>query len=224
MVDTQKLMEKLGGMSDEELDVLLEKLVAGGGEEEVKEPVKEPPKETPAPPPVVTRPPEPVREPSKPTEWSYDKFAETFRSDPREGLDYVDQAQYGMPVRRMVPALMVGVAQLMKEVQDLRNREFVRSTSSEALPAVEQIIKERGWTPNAQAYDDALAIAKAKGLVKGETKEAHQESVTPPPRIPRGVTEPQEDLSALDNLSPEQIEEVLFKKGVISQRRFTQDR
>jgi len=181
------------------------------------------------PEPVKTEKPSDPNQPQTPQPWDYDQFKEKFLRDPREALDYVDEAQYGMPVRKLVPVLMAGLTQLAKQQQESEKSRFLSSADDfEATPensqVIEQILQERGWQPSYQAYEDALAIGVRQGRIKGKAKPPEkppEPSVQPPPDLPPGGQSEVPDalLQNAENMEMDDLEKLLLKSGVITHGR-----
>jgi hypothetical protein len=162
--------------------------------------------------------------------WDFDKFAKQFVQDPDGALDYMDTAKLGAPVRKLVPMLAAVVQQLGKKVQELEVQNFVKSSdyepSAENRKAIQGIIEERGWEPNARSLQDAYDIAKGRGLIKAktETKEERQETRQEfvPPRVRGNATTVPDQIDSYANDMPiEKLEELLLRGGILANRRFS---
>jgi hypothetical protein len=173
--------------------------------------------------------PKPAVSAEKPS-WDFDKFAKQFVQDPDGALDYMDTVKVGAPVRKLIPPLMMLVQQMAKKVQELEVQNFVRNSDYEPSPenrkAVQAIIEERGWEPNARSLQDAYDIAKGRGLIKSKEKEepvrqqAREEFV--PPRVRGNATPVPDQIDAIaQDLPIEKLEELLLRGGIISHRRFS---
>jgi len=181
--------------------------------------------------PEPKKAPEPQPGPQQPAPFDYDIFAKKFVKDPREGLEYLDVAETGVPVRKAVPVLLNIVGQMAKKLQEIETQQFLDTTPEykptvENRRAVEQIMTERGWQPNRQSLSDAFDIARARGLVKTEERKAEEPPARPfiPPRSPHvatGPTEPTNDelLAAAQTMPIEKLEELLFSAGILKSRR-----
>lgn len=150
-------------------------------------------------------------------------FTDTFVENPDAGLDYLDMTKYGMSTRQAVPQMLGALLALGAKVQELEAASFAPKENVERQ-AVEQVMKERGWQPSRQSYEDALLIAKGRGLVKDkESKptvvEMPQTQTFIPPRTPRGTSEESLDLSteellvAAQSMPLDKLEDLLRRSG-----------
>lgn len=179
-------------------------------------------------------PPEPTQTTPQiqPTPETYDheKFAKLLTKDAREGLDYVDKVQFGMPVRQLVPILVAGMAQLTQRLQKAETQQFIDANPEyqggpETRRAIETIMQERHWQPTRETLQDAYDIARGRGLVKAKKEEPKPETTTPafiPPRPPsRGnaTDEPstQDIIRQANDMPFEKLHDLLVEAGVLSQ-------
>jgi hypothetical protein len=163
-----------------------------------------------------------------PVKWDLNTFTQKFVQDPDEGLEYLEIAKYGMPVRKAVPQMLAITAALAAKVQELETASFAPKVDAERQ-AVEQIMRERNWAPSRQSFQDALDIAKARGMVRTEEKsQERREEPRPqtfiPPRTPRASSEEQpaneeELLRAANDMPLDQLEELLMRAGHLKARR-----
>lgn len=161
-------------------------------------------------------------------EFDMKTFTDKFVNDPDAGLDYLETAKYGMPVRKAVPQLLGAVIALGAKVQELESTSFAPKEAAERQ-AVEQVMKERGWQPSRQAYEDSLLIAKGRGLIK-ESKPKVDEPAQPqtfiPPRTPRGTSEGSQEISneelllAAQSMPMDKLEDLLIRGGLLNGKRF----
>lgn len=232
----EQVLQELQGLSDEEFEQRLVALASGEQEKHEPEPARKVTFRLPdgsviegnsvedvqrivnARAQQSPNPPPPGLTPSEQVKWDYDQFVERFKKDPREGLDYADQSQFGVPIRQLVPVLAVGMSNLMKEVQDLRQREIARQIPQDAIPVVNQLMQELGMPGTPQAYDAALTLAQAKGLIAGPQQQTA--APVPPPRVPRGSAESVASDSQLaqmvDGLDDEALERLVMARGLIT--------
>jgi hypothetical protein len=106
------------------------------------------------------------------TEWNYDTFVDKFKNDPREGLSYYNQAQYGFDPGQAVQNLYGAALEMYKEVQRLQaaevRRQFPALNKQENYAAVEKVMKANNWQPSSQSLEQAYYMAKGQGLIKEE--------------------------------------------------------
>jgi len=122
----------------------------------------------------------PPQNPAAPPSWDMKTFVEKFTEDPDAGLEYMEMAKYGMPIRKVVPQMAALLGAMGQKIQELETNSFAPQDAGER-EAVQKVMQERNWQPSRQSFQDALLIAKAQGLVK--QPEAKQEL---PPRNERG--------------------------------------
>lgn len=158
--------------------------------------------------------------PAKP-EWNMETFVKKFTTDPREGMEYYEVANYGMPVGKAVPQMLAGMLAMAQELQELKTAQFAPQVPEERK-AVEQIMRERNWQPSRQSFQDAADIARARGLFKAKEEEPQVPKTFIPPRVNRSAEDPNADAEILrnvDRLTDEQIEDLLVKAGHLKTRR-----
>jgi hypothetical protein len=175
----------------------------------------------------VAPPPPPQQMGPPPVKWDYKKFQEKFIADPRDGMEYMETSQYGMPTSKLVPLLVNAMGNMAKKMEELEAQDFINSTpeyepSVENRKAVEKLMLERNWKPSRQTFADAFDIAKSRGLVKTR-EDDREESKSKPfiaPRIKRTTgheeTLPDSDLIDKANaMSMKDLEKVLMSAGVL---------
>jgi len=172
--------------------------------------------------------------PPAPPKWDMKSFVDTFSTDPDEGLDYLERAKYGISIRKTVPQMLPILGALVQKVQELEAAQFAPREDSERK-AVEQILRERQWAPSRQSYQDALDIAKGRGILKpAEEKPVEQPrnergqfaspqgatngTVFIPPRTPRTTTDTgsfsqEELLNAAQTMPLDKLKELLKANG-----------
>ena len=171
-----------------------------------------PPAQQPAP-----SSPAPQRQP-----WDYKKFTELFIQDPRQGLEYLEEAHYGFKTAQVVPALAQVVQTLAAELQQVKEQtktSYFSTLPEEERAAVQSILQERGWQLTPQAVQDARDIARARGLVQPK-QEAQQPQQFVPPRTPRTgpkpPASPEELIARAYDMPLDKLEKFLLENGVIT--------
>ena len=165
------------------------------------------------------------QEPEK-VEFNFKTFEEKFLKDPREAQEYMEITQYGMPVTKMVPFLIAGLAQTARRLQELEAYRFVSETegykaSPQNRAVIEQIMRERGWQPSYQTLQDAYLIAKGRGLIDEKPPETKPTTPYTPPRVGGAGSEPSADSvrelrERAYEASLEELENFLIKAGALS--------
>jgi hypothetical protein len=230
MVDTA-----INNMTDEELDALIAELARGGGEKKEEAPVVETP--TPAQPTaeeiarqvaaqmppaqVASQTAQPV---TAPPAFDQKKYAELFINDAGAAQEYLETVKYGMPLSKMLPGLMQVVATQNQQLQELNTYRAAASVPDYAKhkTVVDQLVKERGWSPSPQSYQDALDIARSRNMLPvDEAAPVAPTRSNAPPRLPASRSGGG-DKTTLDsmianarNLTDEQLDELAFKAGII---------
>lgn len=170
--------------------------------------------------------PRPQAQPqAQPPAWDMKTFVEKFTEDPDGGLEYLEVAKYGMPVRKAVPQMLAIMAALGQKVNELETASFAPKEAAER-EAVTQIIRERGWQPSRQAYEDALVLAKATGRIRAQEQPQPQQPEVPrdergrfiPPRIPRttgdqGEQTPEDLIRAAQSMPLDKLHDLLVQAG-----------
>jgi hypothetical protein len=150
--------------------------------------------------------------------WDMDTFVKKFTTDPREGMEYYEVSNYGMPVGRAVPQMLAGMVALAQKVQELEATNYAPKVDEERR-AVEQVMRERNWQPSRQSFQDALLIAQGSGLLKSKEESRTEPTQTfIPPRVPRVSTEEPgtndaEVLRAAETMELEQLHDILVRAG-----------
>lgn len=166
-----------------------------------------------------------------PITYDYDTFVKKFTSDPYSGLDYLDEARQGFSTRQVLPQMLQGVAAMAQRLQTMETQMFAQSapdfTANRSV--VENIVKERGWAQNTQSYQDALDIAKSRGLIAAPQAAPQYQPQAPapqsfiPPRTQTASAPPSGqglDTNQISGMSDSQVEELMLRAGLINQRRF----
>lgn len=103
-------------------------------------------------------------------EWNYDTFVKQFTEDPRKGLEYYNQAQYGFDPGQAVQQLYGAAVEMYKEVQRLQaaeaSRQFPALQKPENREVVDKIITQNGWSRSSQSLEQAYWVAKGQGMIK----------------------------------------------------------
>ncbi len=256
MADTAELFKKLRETPDQLTEAELQELMSVSGAEGDTEPVKEP--EKPAEKAKVTledgtvleadsyeelsrtltaklgehykeeRKPEPGQ-PAAPPKFDMEEFTKKFVKDAREGMEYLETAQYGFPVSKAVPIMAGMVQTLASKVQEIEAQRFLEKhedykPSPENQRVLEGIITQRGWRPGYQAFSDAFAVAKEAGLIKAEEKEKpkerQNETFIPPRTGGRGQQSEGDLVAAAEKMPLDKLENLLIESGYLQKRRF----
>jgi hypothetical protein len=229
MVDTA-----INNMTDEELDALIAELARGGGEKK-----EETPAEPVAPAAMPTaeaiaaqvaaqmpKAPEPTapQQVNAPPAFDQKKYAELFINDAGAAQEYLETVTYGMPLKKMLPGLLQVVAAQNTQLAELNTYRAAASVPDYAKhkTVVDQLVKERGWQPSPQSYQDALDIARSRNMLPVEdAPPVAPTRSNAPPRLPASRSGGG-DKTTLDsmianarNLTDEQLDELAFKAGII---------
>jgi len=163
--------------------------------------------------------PQPSAPPVQRQPWDYKKFTELFVQDPRQGLEYLEEAHYGFKTAQVVPALAQVVQTLAAELQQVKEQtktSYFSTLPEEERSAVQAILQERGWQLTPQAVQDARDIARARGLVQPK---AEQQQFVPPrtPRTgPKPPLSPEELIAKAYDMPLDKLEKFLLENGVIT--------
>lgn len=157
------------------------------------------------------------------------KFEKTFVEDSLAGQEYLETAQYGMPLKQLLAQMAGALGNSLKKLQELEAQQFIDTNpdyepSADNRKAIERVMQERGWQTSRQTLEDAFAIAQAKGLIKakndnsGGTKQQKEEPWIPP-RGNRASEETSAELdllSKLDSMTDEQVHQLAVRAGIVT--------
>ncbi len=168
--------------------------------------------------------------PPAPPKFDMDEFTKRFVKDAREGMEYLETAQYGFPVSRAVPVIAMTMKALADSVQEIQAQRFLDSNDDyvptpENQKILEGIVTKRGWKPGYQSLNDAFAVAKTQGLIKPKEKkqpEQSQEAPFIPPRSNRSaLNTSEEDLHQTATDMPlDKLENLLVQAGFLKSKRY----
>ena len=162
-----------------------------------------------------------------PPKFDMEEFTKRFVKDAREGMEYLETAQYGFPVSKAVPIMAGMVQTLASKVQEIEAQRFLEKhedykPSPENQRVLEGIITQRGWRPGYQAFSDAFAVAKEAGLIKAEIGEKPPETKEKPFVPPRtgGKSQATESdlVKAAQDMPLDKLKALLVESGFLGGR------